>query len=715
MWYRKVYTTFLLIVWLAINSQAQFLPPFKIDRRGDLAYMDSLSRVVKKVYAHLSSEHKTRLNDSLRFETLYYLGRLYGRWAGHKDSIRYFGNELVRQARERQDTEFEIRGILLDEYYYHNILQNYPGALRVNLQALDALRKAKVRPPIAWRVDMNLGEIYGISGDTTNALRFLKKALSGLMKTKNLPGTDFINFQMEIEQKIAFIYFDHNFSESEKHFLAVEALFSNKDHQSNHAYSYDDLSELYLKYQQYNKAIYYGKKAALIWEAMNNPFGMAGTWSTLACAYAELGQNELALAYTNRVFAQQRAISYSRRRAHYARYVVAERQGDWKNGLINYKQFIILRDSAESDLRAKELATIQKRAELDQLTTQNQQEHQLQHQRLLMIQKQAELDRLRANVQNDALREKALLAEQDRQLDNQKAQLLLASQQSRQKQLQNQFQKERFQKEAQLQQNHLIYVGTTSLFLISVLILLLYTQQLRKRRAEAVLQLTKTQAEANAQIMNAQDSERQRIAADLHDDLGGVIATINHLLSQTLQSHSIREFQQRILQIKQVSAQAGDKVRQIAHNLMPPDFERLGLVESVQQFIRSLNDPRFQFVVFGHPRRLTPEIELNAYRIISELIHNIQKHAQAQHVSVQLLFHSDSLSLVIEDDGIGNQSTKNTAKLLGIGLKNISSRVNFLNARWQTDATEQGTSTLVEIPYGFVPQLHSHRRRPQTI
>ncbi|GAB3946587.1 hypothetical protein GCM10028805_17350 [Spirosoma harenae] len=237
------------------------------------------------------------------------------------------------------------------------------------------------------------------------------------------------------------------------------------------------------------------------------------------------------------------------------------------------------------------------------------------------------------------------------------------------------------------------------LFEIIVLGIGVINQLVRDREA-TLIQLS----QVKKALLNAQDSERQRIAADLHDDLGGLIATLTHQLTQSLSVNTLSELKQQVSQIKDLSAQAGDKIRTIAHNLMPPDFERLGLVYSIQQLVYSLNDAHIQCVVYGEPRRLAPDVELNAYRILSELIHNVQKHAQAQHISVQLLFHDDSLSLVVEDDGVGGYGESADGLQTGIGLKNISSRVKYLHASWQTDATGQGTTTLVEIPYEPIAQ-----------
>lgn len=242
--------------------------------------------------------------------------------------------------------------------------------------------------------------------------------------------------------------------------------------------------------------------------------------------------------------------------------------------------------------------------------------------------------------------------------------------------------------------------------LFEIIVLGIGTLQQLIRDREATL---KRLDAAQKEVIFAQDSERERIAADLHDDLGGVIATLSHQLDQSLQINSIDTLKKEILSIKETTSQAGDKVRSIAHNLMPPDFERLGLIGSTQQLVQSLNDHRFSVEVFGLIRRLAPPVELNAYRIISELIHNVQKHAQAQRVAIQLLYHTDSLCIVIDDDGLGIRLTKKANKQVGIGLKNISSRVNYLHAHWHIDSSEQGTTTIVDIPYDYVPGQHSDR------
>ncbi|GAB3563430.1 hypothetical protein GCM10027578_07080 [Spirosoma luteolum] len=261
-----------------------------------------------------------------------------------------------------------------------------------------------------------------------------------------------------------------------------------------------------------------------------------------------------------------------------------------------------------------------------------------------------------------------------------------------------------------VQQTRIWLLGVSLLLLLSVLGLLLYASRLRRKRMQSELQLATLRNKANASILQAQEAERARIAADIHDELGGLLATVNHQLTQSLQAPTLPELVQKVTDIKSVSAQAGARIRHIAHNLMPPDFARLGLVESAQQLVESLDDQQGTFALFGEPRRLIPEVELNTYRIVSELLHNIRKHAQASHVSVQLLFHTDGLSLVVEDDGIGYDGAEDASRSAGIGLKTIQSRVTYLNARWHTDSSPRGTITLIDIPYAYDPGKPADRR-----
>ncbi len=209
------------------------------------------------------------------------------------------------------------------------------------------------------------------------------------------------------------------------------------------------------------------------------------------------------------------------------------------------------------------------------------------------------------------------------------------------------------------------------------------------------------QQQANA-IIETQETERQRLAADLHDDLGGTLATIRLHLRDPRAAHDLDALEPLI-------QKSGHDLRRIAHNLMPPDFARLGLRAALEQFVNSqpAQPTRFSFIVAGAEHRLATEVELNLYRIVSELVQNIHKHAQARQAAVQLLYQDDKLLITVEDDGVGNRLTDTTHKVGGLGLKNSSLRAEYIRATLWREATESGTLVMLDVAYSTPPDAAS--------
>ncbi|QDK81578.1 hypothetical protein EXU85_24390 [Spirosoma sp. KCTC 42546] len=194
-------------------------------------------------------------------------------------------------------------------------------------------------------------------------------------------------------------------------------------------------------------------------------------------------------------------------------------------------------------------------------------------------------------------------------------------------------------------------------------------------------------------VLHVQEEERQRLAADLHDDLGGTLATIKGQLELMAQSSTGWRNPIELLE------KAIRDLRLISHNLMPPEFRKLGLTEILREAIQRLDatsPTRFLFVTFGAVRRLEPETELMIYRIAIELVTNALKHAQASTITVQLLFHPTFLSLMVEDNGIGSGATVTPSD--GLGLRTIRSRANYLEAALLVDTNQNGTTITLTVP-----------------
>ena len=223
----------------------------------------------------------------------------------------------------------------------------------------------------------------------------------------------------------------------------------------------------------------------------------------------------------------------------------------------------------------------------------------------------------------------------------------------------------------------------------------------RQQNFNLQLSLAEARQSATLQILNTQETERQRLAADLHDDLGGTLATIRQRLSAIRQGLSDPQATRQLDALEPLIQKSGHDLRRIAHNLMPPDFGRLGLRAALEQLVN--NQPggptRFAFIVAGQVRSLPTELELNAYRIVSELVQNIHKHAQAHRAAVQVLYQADKVTITVEDDGLGNRSVTKPTESTGIGLKNSSLRAEYIGATLWRDVSEAGTLVVLDIPY----------------
>lgn len=223
----------------------------------------------------------------------------------------------------------------------------------------------------------------------------------------------------------------------------------------------------------------------------------------------------------------------------------------------------------------------------------------------------------------------------------------------------------------------------------------------RQQNLNLQLDLAQERNQTTTQVINAQEVERRRLAADLHDDLGGTLATLRRQLGDLRERLTDPLATEALAQLEPLVQKSTYDLRRIAHNLMPPEFDRLGLRHALDQLVQSqpMHPTRFSFVVAGHERRLPLDIELHLYRIVSELIQNIHKHAEAQQAAVQLLYYEDYLSVTVEDNGLGSQVTKKKEIVAGLGLKNSSLRAEYIGARLRRDVTEAGTLVVLDIPY----------------
>jgi signal transduction histidine kinase len=240
-------------------------------------------------------------------------------------------------------------------------------------------------------------------------------------------------------------------------------------------------------------------------------------------------------------------------------------------------------------------------------------------------------------------------------------------------------------------------------FLVAILILLpigtwYFFKQRQELKNQEIATLKQNQEITNLEaLIDGEETERKRIAQELHDGLNGDLSAIKYRLSafndQLLNQEDRENLSKSIDMIDNACAQ----VRGISHNLIPTSILDFGLVETVQQYCSKINNTHhltLDFQYFGNPAVLPKKIETVIYRIIQELINNISKHSKAKTALVQFNFHENELFITVEDNGIGFDQTKVQK---GLGLKNIASRVQFLNAQLEISSGPNGTSFHITV------------------
>lgn len=215
-----------------------------------------------------------------------------------------------------------------------------------------------------------------------------------------------------------------------------------------------------------------------------------------------------------------------------------------------------------------------------------------------------------------------------------------------------------------------------------------------------------------ASTLEGQEAERKRIAQDLHDGLGGLLSSVRNHFS-LIQDEVIKLDKLNIYdRTNSMIDQACTEVRRISHNLMPAGLQLNGLVDTLSQYCHDIETANNLDVQFEHNDLDGIEIddskEIFIYRIIQEAITNVTKHADASNLLVQLALYENEITLIIEDDGKGFDSS---ILMEGIGLKSIQSRVDHLKGHLDINSVlNTGTTITINIPHESNQNKCSHHR-----
>ena len=203
-------------------------------------------------------------------------------------------------------------------------------------------------------------------------------------------------------------------------------------------------------------------------------------------------------------------------------------------------------------------------------------------------------------------------------------------------------------------------------------------------------------------IIETEDRERKRFAADLHDGLAPLLSTVK-LYTDLLKKGSFKKMsnEEAIQSIDELVDQAIISTKEISNNIMPSILQDFGLTAAIRDFCNYLNNTNsinIDLDMSQYQINKTGIEEIILFQAVKELVNNTVKHSHAQNVSVFLECHDTQVNLYYKDDGIGFNVDEKLKEKSGLGLNNIVNKVQTIKGLCLIKSSEgQGMSVLISI------------------
>lgn len=612
-------------------------------------------------------------SDSIRFYAYHEIASHY--IGNNNDSAAYYNLLSETIAKQALSKDFEIDVLSLNTEIYINrwSLDSLKHALGVIVE-----HKKKINDTQGIiKTLINLGGIHANRGYHQEGIRYYIEALDHAKKEDDLLQLGKINFN------IGAAYYNATlFAKSRQKFREAAELFRQLNNDGLRAVCLNSISNAFNNEEKIDSALWYAEKTLIISDSIDYTKLQSSVRSTIgaihinkkeyaaaadnfseALTYAEVLQNDLTIANCH--------CNLGRAKYHLKEYKDALKHLEtaysfniFKNNNL-YNQFCmreyawVLHENGRGDEAFDKLNTF--------LT--------FQDSVLLKENKQAiaELESKYQSLQKDTEIER-----QQQQLNQQSS------------------------------QQKFLFGGLSSLALISFLIInrLFLKQRLTKNeldiKEEKIHNLEQKQKLIALDYMvQGQEEERRRIAKDLHDGLGGILSTARIQLANIEKEIHKLEGMQLFHTAEKLLENASQEVQRIAHDMMPDALMNLGLQAAIEDLANHVNQSNTLVIktqFFMADTILEEKLEVMLFRIIQEILNNAIKHSQASQVLLQMSVNNANLHLTIEDNGEGfNTAIQSTAT--GVGIKNIKSRVNYLNGELHLESTTgEGTAYDILVP-----------------
>lgn len=248
------------------------------------------------------------------------------------------------------------------------------------------------------------------------------------------------------------------------------------------------------------------------------------------------------------------------------------------------------------------------------------------------------------------------------------------------------------------------FAGLLCFSLISMF--LLFRKKATFLKAKYELELKNKELEMMNAVVQAQETERNNIARNLHDEVGAILAMAQRNLSASLDRMTGDDVLREDIEFTlDVLDQSVDKIRAISHGMLPHFLLKFGLLKALQRLIdqtaKSLGNPCSFSATVSADLLLGQRQEIHFYCITTELMNNLMKHARPQFINLKLDTKENCLNLYIHHDGVAINQADYEYLLYhgnGMGLESIAHRLRIISGKLKYQRQTKGGSIEISMP-----------------
>ena len=199
--------------------------------------------------------------------------------------------------------------------------------------------------------------------------------------------------------------------------------------------------------------------------------------------------------------------------------------------------------------------------------------------------------------------------------------------------------------------------------------------------------------------MEIQTQTMKYIGREIHDNVGQKLTLSSLYLQQLLLENKTTKLNKNLNTINGIINESLNELRQLSKSLTDDHIKDHSIIELIEEECKRMRELKVFVITFNHESQIAPisyQIKSVLLRIVQEFLQNSMKHSKCKHVDIMLTNKNNEIHLSLKDNGIGFDIA--TIKTDGIGLKNMSKRIEMNNGLFNLVSTKKGTQIDVKIP-----------------